>query len=205
MRIPFTLRSLAAASLVIALFFLATRPRTVESTPIRWVQVPELALQACNRDPLLADSCPRRVPRTTTVASWDIEGDADTSVLGFGASAPYEQGALSRNRPPRFLHLQVYTGDVSEDFPAFKSRNHRDAGFRDSLLEDGGEWFSFGVFSWAGREGELFLGPSGGGANGGHLVFRWEDEGIDRVVSLHAWAPLTEARDVLRSIVGSME
>jgi hypothetical protein len=63
----------------------------------------------------------------------------------------------------------------------------------------------FGVRRWGGRTGWLELAPSylRGGMLGNHLIFRWGPRGDERIVSLHAWEPLTESADTLRRIVES--
>jgi len=61
----------------------------------------------------------------------------------------------------------------------------------------------FGSTDWGGRRGALFLAPSypAGGEIGGHLAFWWRSHGTYYLASLHAWEPLSECEQTLRTIV----
>lgn len=113
----------------------------------------------------------------------------------------------SRTRPPQYVHIIIYAarGSLAAKFP-FTWPQGPVRTISDSLLRPGRRAPIFlGHRDWAGHRGTLILAPPliFGGENGDHLIFRWHQGDIDHTVSLHSWAPLTEAVSTLKSIVRS--
>jgi hypothetical protein len=114
-----------------------------------------------------------------------------------------------RTRPPHYVHIIIYASrrSLAPRFPFVWPRGTVHA-VNDHLLRlDRTTPILFGQRTWAGRRGTLILAPplAFGGENGDHLAFRWTQDGIDRVVSLHAWTPLREAIATLRAVVRSSD
>lgn len=124
------------------------------------------------------------------------------------AGAPASEGVHEDNTPPRYMRVTIQGGDLegASDFEyptggSVKSLARLDVGTarRDRPIFLGRE-------TWSGHAGSLVLAPSYplGGFHGNHIAFRWTSGQSDYVVSLHAWKPLAEARNALRSIVESI-
>jgi hypothetical protein len=161
-------------------------------------------LEKCRSVRFVRTACPEVVPETDAryLGRSIPFGNPKFRTFDLGASAPYE-GQPRRNRPPRFAHIVVAAGDLAQAFefkwpPPRSTRPPERLLFanrkRPVLLEKP---------TWGGRDGQLvLLHPFPlGGIHGDHLAFRWRDAGVDYVLSLHAWAPFSEARATLRAMV----
>lgn len=152
---------------------------------------------------MLRPVCPRAVPRAREekgfghLARTKRFGNYSRFEVEWGA--PYRSGVNRRDRPPRFSHLVVHAGDLSQAFP-FGWPGREDP----PSNQPGGK--DLGRRSWGEREGRLVLGPPDpfGGADSSHLIFRWRDGESEYALSLHAWAPLKEAEAALRRTVASL-
>lgn len=62
---------------------------------------------------------------------------------------------------------------------------------------------SFGLRSWNGRRGLLYLAPPyiHGGQMGDHVVFQWRQGRTTYAISLHSWWPLPQAAATLQAMV----
>jgi hypothetical protein len=60
-----------------------------------------------------------------------------------------------------------------------------------------------GDYVWGGTDGTLVLAPIFplGGVDGDHLIYRWDRDGVEYSISLHAWTPLAETMATLHAIV----
>jgi hypothetical protein len=171
----------------------------------------------CLRSDLLARACPRRIP-----------GDADDPVratLEPGARAgeawavlDVHRGVLmddeGQNGPPRFVHLRLAAGTLRYKKPT-ETNWYGPFPFRlpvqtpavqldDSLLSGRHPVVSaLGEHVWAGHRGRLLFVSAAGGPWAHHLMFIWRDGSHDFAVSLHAWKPISQARDALQDVVSS--
>lgn len=188
--------------------------QTVRIEPVRAVELVPLSprrLAHCRRSALLRPACPRLVPRVRAAYLSRLA----TNLLGRGsaqrlAAFGLERGGedLSRperNRPPRTAHLEIAAGEVGALSTAAFAPPRRARLRNGLLLVDRARSLDLGPWRVAMRRGRLLLVPASppGGALGNHLVFRWREDGVDLVVSLHAWEPLREAASTLRAVVAS--
>jgi len=176
------------------------------TTGVALMPLPQEQLQKCQAIAALKAACPKRVPRMEAPGS-PARGRAfsyapSSHIFFFEWNAPYP-GLTSKNAPPRFFHLNVRGGDLTDAFPfawptekmAPASRSPRKR--REALLME--------RVTWSGKTGTIVLAPSYplGGIDGDHLIFRWADEERDYAVSIHAWRPLGETMAALQAIVGT--
>jgi hypothetical protein len=160
---------------------------------------------------ICADNHMRGVPLTSNACA------SQTWILEVGAPAglppdappglPGKRLGPSRTRPPHYVHIIVYAarGRLAAKFP-FTWPQGPARTISDSLLGPGRRVPVFlGHRDWAGHRGTLLLAPPliFGGENGDHLIFRWHRGDVDHTISLHSWAPLTEAVSTLRAVVRS--
>jgi hypothetical protein len=166
-------------------------------------------LAHCLRARELRPICPRDVPAAGAPFSTHLSREpraprGAVTVFNMERGGEHPQNPEA-NRPPAMAHLVVAAGAVRRLAPIWR------LGVRRAYLTDGLMWFRrahllrFGAVRWAGRKGWLELAPSfsRGGMLGNHLLFRWGRHGKEKLVSLHAWEPLTEAAAVLRRVVES--
>jgi hypothetical protein len=193
----------------------------IRSTCPRWVPIGRYAharrppgytgVAAGGAIALCADSRERGIPITRNACSYE------TWILEVGAPAglpsdappglPGKRVGLGRTRPPQYVHIIVYAarGSLAVKFP-FTWPHGPAPAISDSLLRASRKGPIFlGRRDWAGHRGTLILSPPliFGGENGDHLIFRWHQAGVDHTVSLHSWAPLTEAVATLEAVVRS--
>jgi hypothetical protein len=184
----------------------AAAPRRVEL-----VRLAPHKLAHCRKAPLLRAACPRLVPRVRAEYLNHLAVEHEGTRFSL-ATFNLERGAgdpdtPARNAPPRMAHLIVVGGHV-ERSAAGVFDDLQPARLSDGLLRrQRKRSLGFGTVRWAGRAGELFLAPSypRGGMHGDHLIFRWREGHRDYGLSLHAWAPLTEAAATLRAVVASTD
>jgi hypothetical protein len=185
------------------------RTRAVPLAPIAGKEV-----QRCRELALLRQVCPLRAPvvvgKYRTFAARDGEGTRYPPLHVFdmervGPRPPTDAAWL---RPPYGVHITVAAGDV-ERFTPFVNPTPRTPATQ--LTEhirrsERTKAVSFGLRRWNGFRGILYLAPPypNGGQLGDHLVFQWSARGRTSVVSLHAWAPLTQTESTLRGIVNSI-
>lgn len=52
----------------------------------------------------------------------------------------------------------------------------------------------------------MVLAPSfpTGGIDGDHVIFRWSEDDAEYAVSIHAWDPLSDSIEMLRSVIASI-
>lgn len=65
---------------------------------------------------------------------------------------------------------------------------------------------ALGPVSWGGRRGAVALAPGypTGGSQGGHIIFRWRQEGSTFVLGMHAWELFSEAYATLRRVAHNL-
>jgi hypothetical protein len=152
--------------------------------------------------------CPSRIPAANPrfidlyyEPQWGSrKGSAGANLIGVSWGAPHDNQP-TRDRPPRFLHLDLTAGAV-------RVRWHFDqpvARVRNGLMRGrGGEAtpgpLPLGRRQWNGRRGVLVLGD----CFGNHLCFRWRERGVAYQIDLHGWEPFTQTVAALRGIVFSL-
>ena len=157
------------------------------------------------------DNRMRGVPLTSSACA------SQTWILEVGAPAglppdappglPGKRIGPSRSRPPQYVHIIIYIarGSLAAKFP-FTWPQGPAQRISDGLLRPDRKAAIFlGRRDWAEHRGTLILAPPliFGGENGDHLIFRWRHGDVDDTVSLHSWAPLTEAVSTLKAVVRS--
>lgn len=190
--------------------------------------MPAGAARICARRGLLGLACPRNVPESRYgLAGRPIGFEGPYAEGGYAVCLERRRGRCAAegfhleggvptdnprtDRPPRFVHLALYAArrslgryfpfDVPCSGPVIAP------GRADRLLTGRQRNAAcLGDEEIAGRRGTLALAPPypAGGEAGGHLFFLWREGRIARAATLHAWAPVTEAIDVLRRVVASV-
>ncbi len=162
--------------------------------------------RVCRVSQLIRRSCPERVP----AGSYPRNGIVLTPIGApgerfdlFALTGRGERGPHFELLASRYGLGRARAGRVFADWP----RSGPEVGIFDGLLAvDRKRPLLLGRLRWNGRDGELVLDrpdPSGG-RNGNHLVFRWQERGIDYAATLHAREPLRRAAATLRAVVASM-
>lgn len=171
------------------------------------VEMPSKALARCRATALLADVCPTRVPALSSHFFVDSSRSSHPSIFSLESGTPETEGIAAANRPPQYVRVTIEAGDLDRalDF-AYPMRGRPQAL---ATLERRGRRERAAFIArevWAGSAGSVVLAPSypDGGFHHDHVAFRWTDNGVDYIVSLHAWAPLAEAKATLRAIVASI-
>jgi hypothetical protein len=109
---------------------------------------------------------------------------------------PYESEP-GRNRPPRFVHLDIRAGGV----PLERRFRHPVERPRDGLFRTRGtEPIPLGRAHWVRRGGILVLGD----CFGNHLCFRWRRQGVGYQIDLHGWEPFSQTVATLHAMVSSI-
>lgn len=174
---------------------------------VRLEPTPTSVLSACQAQPLVAPACPSVLPAVPRYKGRVIEraGPWET----FNISFRYPYGSPRRDRPPNFLHVVVEGGDLRGAYPFALPQSGPGLTVSDALLTTRRpEPVLIGRPDWGGRDGRLILMPSYRDAptiHADHLMYVWEQDGIDLVLSLHAWTPLTQAVRVLEAMVVSLQ
>lgn len=164
-------------------------------------------ISKCSSERVVRPACPRRVPEAREEKGFGHRalvneigaGRNEYYVFSVEWGAPYENKLNPRDRPPRFSHLVVHAGDVTESWgfgwpgekaPAEGQRAPQRLGER----------------QWGRLKGSLLLAPPypHGGVDGSHLMFLWREGSRDFVVSMHAWEPLEETERYLEETVRSI-
>ena len=170
--------------------------------------LPPAAEKVCSKGAPLSRVCPTLVPlvrsRSYLVDSFGRPGGR-FQVLELASGAP-SNNDFSRNAPPRVAYVVIEAGkpdfmiDLGEPYPNKVPLEellgtHLD---QPQLVAPEKKW---------GWDKTLVLAPSfpSGGAHGDHLLYRWEENGFEYVVSLHAWSPAAEAVRTLHAIVRSIK
>jgi hypothetical protein len=138
------------------------------------MSVPRSVLAECEEASELEIACPHLLPAIEgryRAKTFDTHG-ADYVLLDISFSAPYPQ-LTERNAPPRFVHIVIKAGDLTEAFPfsfpsAPPSPPEPPKRYQEAPL-------TFGRFTWGAHEGLLVLAPKFpvGGIDGGHAIFSW--------------------------------
>lgn len=110
------------------------------------------------------------------------------------------------DHPPLWAHISILAGRIirSPAFPFRYPTNGPPVALRDGLLSGGSATPVFlGNTRWGRKDGTLVLAPSypDGGMQADHLIFRWTYQGIEHMISIHAWAPLEQAVATLHAVV----
>ncbi|MGH3070934.1 MAG: hypothetical protein ACRDNB_01530 [Gaiellaceae bacterium] len=164
------------------------------------------AARVCRLSQLIRRSCPERVPAGSYPRSGVVLAPIGApgerfdlfSLTGRGERGPHFELLASRYGLGRAKAARVFA-----DWP----RSGPPVGISDGLLAvDRKRPLLLGRLRWNGRDGELVLDrpdPSGG-RDGNHLVFRWQERGIDYATTLHGRKPLRRAAATLRAVVAAM-
>jgi hypothetical protein len=182
----------------------------LEASAPRLVPLAAKRLAHCRRAAVLADVCPRLVPRVRAPylshLNTELLRASGRALAVFGLERGGEWPTRpERNRPPAMAHLIVARGHVRSLSPVWQNGVRRTR-LRDGLMrEPRAHLLRLGSVRWGGRKGWLELAPPylRGGVLGNHLNFRWGPGDDERLVSLHAWEPLTESAATLRRVVES--
>jgi hypothetical protein len=165
--------------------------------------LPKGHLMECRRFPQLKPACPRNIPVAESEQRRARAFRSEDHFVFFTEwSGPYP-GVTPRNSPPRFVHVNVHAGVLDQAF-AFEWPEEAPS-LPDSVPRKRRKGILLENITWFGKEGSLILAPSfpAGGIDGDHVVFRWDEEGDEYAISIHAWSPLSESIDALREVVGS--
>jgi hypothetical protein len=180
---------------------LAPSARTGRTDGVAMTRTPSWLHDAC-RALRTRVICPRIIPMASASfleVSYQPQVGPATDLLSVQWSAPYENEP-ARNRPPRFLHLELESGAV----PVERRYSHGPTEPRNGLMRrrdyEAADPLPLGRPRWGGRNGVLVLGD----CFGNHLCFRWRERGIGYQIDLHGWEPFTKTVAALRAVVGSL-
>ena len=184
--------------------------QTVQSIPM--VAVPSSFLRVCRSSRLLAPACPRRLPATRHLSSEPpyqvfLCRRGGKGCLGLHWDDLEIQHAGNSNRPPVWLHVAIFAGNLSGAFPFSYPRSGRARQTRNGLFAVNRRRALFlGERTWGGISGALVLAPSypAGGEQGDHLIFRWRRGSVGYAVGLHGWEPFLQTVATLEAIVASI-
>ena len=164
-------------------------------------------------------TCPKLVPDTLVRATGvpgpgiripyvsSVSQDSDASFVSIGIGE--DQSASGTGSPPGFVHI-VFEVVRSPSILRGVIICHAEPGASTTApMTDSRQTVPkyLGGITWGGRHGILSLVPPFSqldSIHSGHLVFCWHDKNVVRLVSLHAWAPLSETRATLRALVASI-
>ena len=182
----------------------AQKPRTVslvDGVPI--TTTPPWLRDLCRTPPMLRVTCPSRVPAAglhgafvDVVPTPPSERPKLRSLLvsvSWGGEFPNPR----RNRPPRFVHLELTAGYV------LRAKRYAPPVPINALTVPRGyattRPIALGERDWTKNRGQLVFGD----CFGNHLCYRWSQGGRGYQIDLHAWEPVTQTAQVLRAIVAS--
>ena len=169
---------------------------------VRVTTTPLWLVELCRTQPMLRSACPRRVPAVGPQGAYvevvpTPSNRPRPASLFVSVSWGGEYPEPRLNRPPRFVHLELTAGHV------VSSRRFGSPVPLGRLKVPGGYTvtrpISLGQRDWTANPGRLVFGD----CFGNHLCYRWQQNGRDYQIDLHAWDPVTEAAHVLRAIVRS--
>jgi hypothetical protein len=179
-------------------------PRTVAVVDgVPMTTTPRWLSDLCRTPPMLRIACPSRVPAVGLQGAYvDVvptppsEHPKLRSLLvsvGWGGEYPNPR----RNRPPRFVHLELTAGHVVSSRryspPVPISRLTVPQGYTVTRP------ISIGERDWTASPGKLVFGD----CFANHLCYRWRQGERGYQIDLHAWEPVTQTAHVLRAIVAS--
>lgn len=181
-------------------------PLTPAAAPVTLAPLPARSRERCLRVDVLAPRCPNDLPATSfayRVRELDYGTDA-YRVVEFAANAPYPRIGR-RNAPPRFAHVVLKGGDLSDAF-YFEWPSSPAVPVHDALVGDRQVPVILEAPSIGGRRGTLVLAPAfpAGGVDADHLIFRWRQDGHEYALSLHAWQPVDRCVATLHALVASV-
>jgi hypothetical protein len=182
----------------------AQEPRTVslvDGVPI--TTTPPWLRDLCRTPPMLRVACPSRVPAAglhgtyvDVVPTPPSERPKLRSLL-VSVSWGGEFSNPRRNRPPRFVHLELTAGSV------LRAKRYAPPVPINALTVPRGyattRPIALGERAWTKNRGQLVFGD----CFGNHLCYRWRQGGRGYQIDLHAWEPVKQTVDVLRAIVVS--
>jgi hypothetical protein len=173
-------------------------------------RTPAYVLAYCRKSRWLPLACPRLLPRMEQpMPHWEVTlcgvGTAGCQGLAWDDLNLVDAG--NGHRPPIWSHISIYAGNLTSAFrfqyPANGPRpSHLDGLFARTTTRA----IFVGSFTWGGRHGTVVLAPDypAGGEQGGHLIFRWHQSGVEYALGLHAWEPLSEMFATLKAMVASI-
>ena len=169
-------------------------------TPVPFVALAPGTVSLCRSSRLLRPICPGRAPRVRAPYLVHLSRDPKSHVFDLERGAPRPR----RTAPPWRAHITLVAGDVEHVAP-FTYPQRVSAPTTRLFHAQRRVAYSFGTRSWNGHGGTLYLAPPFlfGGQLGNHLVYRWRVGRIEYAVTLHAWAPLSQAIETLRAVVES--
>jgi hypothetical protein len=179
-------------------------PSGGEVIDVRLVPVPASVLGTCVASTGTGSLCPTALPEVDgTYRIRSFQTGAGYRLADISFSGPYPR-LTRKNAPPRFVHVVVKAGDLSQAFPF--DLPTPSAIPPDLPRHSADVPRSLGRFTWGTKTGLLTLAPTfpAGGIDGGHLVFTWTAGETDYAVSLHAWLPLQDAVSTLQGVVASI-
>jgi hypothetical protein len=171
--------------------------------PAPLVTTPENVINKCLATRAVREVCPGQVPKTDERYRTDAFSPRRGHRTFFAESSGPYPGITQKNAPPRFAHINLQVGDLSKALPFPFRFQGRPVRLPQPIPRKRTDPLFLGRFRWGERTGALVLAPSfpTGGIEGDHLMFGWEQGGIDYAISLHAWKPLDECAATLKSIV----
>jgi hypothetical protein len=201
----------------VALAALSRNVPAVES-----VHIPKRARAVCRKLSLIAPLCPSRVPRAPYASAQRAPGFSGptgsgatavclsdrlrgVSVSGracriqiFALEAGAPKGPRPRAaRPPHYIHIVVYAtrGRLGRSrFSVLPFAWPRTLSPTSAAVV--GRTAGDPLLLAANANATVVLAPPfpNGGEMGGHLIVRWQRQGVDYAVSIHAWSPLPAGR-----------
>jgi hypothetical protein len=174
------------------------------SDGLRWIETPAWVSDACASLPRLDGVCPRVIPlaRSGFVTASLLRNDAMCGTRGDLMSVQWSGEDPShprRDRPPRFLHLEVTGGSGCARWHFARAAvTPRDGMMRRRTYAGSGP-VPLGRRTWGGHRGLLVLGD----CYGNHVCFRWRAAAVGYQIDLHGWEPFPQAVAALRRIVSS--
>jgi hypothetical protein len=174
--------------------------------PVRFAPLPVRSRETCLRVNVLAARCPAGLPEThDRYRVRELHYGADAyRVVEFAANAPYPRIG-PRNAPPRFAHVVLKGGDLTEAFH-FEWPSGPSVRVVDALERDRQAPVILSIGSIGGHRGTLVLAPAFplGGVDADHVIFRWDEGAREYALSLHAWRPFDDCVAILRVLVESV-
>jgi hypothetical protein len=180
---------------------------------VRMAATPAYVSHLCSRSRLLTvgAACPSQLPYVGQQPAWEasicLRGRSGCQASTWDDLELIHSIVGGSLKPPNWSHMAIFGGSLTRvAFPFTFPTGGKASKLRNGLFAQSGTHpLFFGVTRWGRKTGTLVLAPDypGGGEQGGHLIFRWQSNGVSYAIGLHAWEPLLEAAATLRAVVQS--
>jgi hypothetical protein len=179
-------------------------PRTVAVVDgVPMTATPPWLDQLCRTPRILRRACPSRVPAVGRQSAYvevvttppSARAKPRSLFVSVGWGGEYADPRL--NRPPGFVHLELTAGHV------VSSRRYAPpvplARVTVPTSYEATRPISLGRRQWTANPGTLVFGD----CFGNHLCYRWQENGREYQINIHAWDPVGQTAHVLKAIVSS--